>query len=160
MSAIVERNGCLLMVRERQPGERERWVLPGGVAETGELAHAALAREVHEETGLTLAGPMSLACASQHVVTGDPGWDGTWTVLTFRAENATGTLGPLDPDELVLEADWVPVGEALVRLSDHPSRRRREPLISCLNGTSPPGTLWLWPGGPEDSPVVVPPSPR
>ncbi|MDQ0305797.1 8-oxo-dGTP diphosphatase [Kitasatospora herbaricolor] len=156
MSAIVEQDGHLLMVRERLPGEREQWVFPGGVAEPGELAHQALIREVYEETGLTLAGPTSLACISQHVVTGDPGWDGTWTVFTFRAEGPTGTLGPLDPDELVLEAAWVPVGEALARLAAHPSRRRGEPLISFLNGSSSPGALWLWPGGQEDAPVVVP----
>ncbi|WP_308312088.1 NUDIX hydrolase [Streptomyces albipurpureus] len=156
VSAIVEQDGCLLMVRERLPGEPEQWVLPGGVAEPGELVHQALVREVHEETGLFLAGPTSLACVSQHVVTGDPGWDGTWSVFTFRAEGPTGTLGPLDPDELVLEAAWVPIADAMARLAAHPSRRRKEPLLSCLNGTSPPGTLWLWPGGPEGPPVVVP----
>ncbi|MEV7403551.1 NUDIX hydrolase [Streptomyces sp. NPDC091267] len=156
MSAIVERDGHLLMVRERLPGEQEQWVFPGGVAEPGELAHQALVREVHEETGLSLAGPTSLAYVSQHVVTGDPRWDGTWTVLAFHAQGATGRLGPIDPDELVLEAAWVPRAEALARVAAHPSRRRREPLISCLDGTSAPGTLWLWPGGPQDAPVVVP----
>ncbi|WP_329615710.1 NUDIX hydrolase [Streptomyces brevispora] len=160
VSGIVEQDGCLLLVRECLPGEAQRWVLPGGVVEPGELAHQALVREVYEETGLTLAGLTSLAYVSQHVVADDPGWDGTWTVLTFRAERPTGTLGPMDPDELVLEAAWVPIGEALTRLAAHPSRRRREPLISCLNGTASPGTLWLWPGGPEDPPVMVPAFPR
>ncbi|WP_329615374.1 NUDIX hydrolase [Streptomyces brevispora] len=152
---MVEHDGCLLMVRERLPGESEQWVLPGGVVEPGELAHDALVREVHEETGLSVSGPTSLACVSQHVVSDDPRWDGTWTVMTFRAEQPTGTLGPLDPDELVLEAAWVPIDEALSRLAAHPLRRRREPLIACLTGMAPPGTLWLWPNGPQDPPVVI-----
>ncbi|WP_326593701.1 NUDIX hydrolase [Streptomyces brevispora] len=152
---MVEHDGCLLMVRERLPGEQEQWVLPGGVVEPGELAHDALVREVHEETGLSVSGPTSLACVSQHVVTDDPGWDGTWTVMTFRAGQPTGTLGSLDPDELVLEAAWVPIDEALSRLAAHPSRLRREPLIACLTGTAPPGALWLWPDGPQGPPVVI-----
>ncbi|WP_371094849.1 NUDIX hydrolase [Streptomyces sanglieri] len=158
VSAIVELDGSVLMVRERLPGEAEQWVLPGGVAEPGELAHDALTREVYEETGLILAEPTSLACVSQHVVTGDPDWDGTWTVFTFRTQGPAGTPAPQDPDELVLEAAWVPTNEALIRLAAHPSRRRSEPLIACLSGTAPPGTLWLWPGGPQDPPVVIQPA--
>ncbi|MEU9031301.1 NUDIX hydrolase [Streptomyces sp. NPDC048383] len=156
MSALVEQDGCLLMVRERLGDEQEQWVLPGGVVEPGELAHDALVREVHEETGLTLTGPTSLACVSQHAVTGDPGWDGTWTVITFRAERPTGTLAPLDPDEQVLEAAWVPLDEARARITAHPSRRRREPVLASLTGSAPPGSLWLWPDGPQESPVVIP----
>jgi 8-oxo-dGTP diphosphatase len=113
-------------------------------------------REVREETGLTVTAPTSVACVSQHVVSGDPGWDGTWTVITFRVERATGTLRPEDPDELVLEAAWVPFDEALARLAAHPSRNRREPLVACLTGTAPPGALWLWPGDPQEPPTVIP----
>lgn len=160
VSAVIEQDGHLLMVRERLPGQREQWVLPGGVAEPGELAHDALVREVLEETGLTVAGPTGVACVSQHVVTDDPGWEGTWTVFTFRAEPAaattTGVLKPRDPDRLVLEAAWVPLGEALERVAAHPSRARRDPLIACLTGTVPPGTLWLWPGDHDRPPTVIP----
>ncbi|MDA5279800.1 NUDIX hydrolase [Streptomyces sp. NPDC054904] len=156
VSAVVEQDGCLLMVRERPPAGPEQWVLPGGVVEPGELAHDAMVREVHEETGLTVAGPTGLACVSQHAVTDEPGWDGTWTVITFRAERPTGTLGPLDPDGEVLEAAWVPLDEARARLAAHPFRRRGEPLIAYLTGTAPPGALWLWPDGPQEPPVVIP----
>lgn len=156
VSAIIEQNGCLLMVRERLPGEKEQWVFPGGVAEAEELAHDAVAREVYEETGLTLTGPTSLVCVSQHVVTGDPAWDGTWSVFTFLAGSVQGTLRPQDPDELVREAAWVPFVEAVARVAAHPSRRRAEPLLAYLHGMAPPGTLWLWPGGPQDPPVVIP----
>ncbi|MFF4319203.1 NUDIX hydrolase [Streptomyces sp. NPDC001568] len=156
VSAVVEQDGCLLMVRERLPAGPEQWVLPGGVVEPGELAHDAMVREVHEETGLTVTGPTGLACVSQHAVTDDPGWEGTWTVITFRAERPTGTLGPRDPDAEVLEAAWVPLDEARARLAAHPSRRRSEPIIACLTGTAPPGALWLWPGGPQEPPVVIP----
>jgi ADP-ribose pyrophosphatase len=42
----------VLLVRRRNPPNRGRWALPGGLVELGETVQAAAVREILEETGL------------------------------------------------------------------------------------------------------------
>ncbi len=48
---ITSPSGELLLVK---PNYRDHWSVPGGVLEHGEPPHAGCAREVEEETGLTI----------------------------------------------------------------------------------------------------------
>ncbi|MUN40456.1 NUDIX domain-containing protein [Actinomadura sp. NEAU-AAG5] len=155
VSAIVEHDGQLLMVREQHPGEAAQWVLPGGLAEPGELVHQALVREVREETGLTVAGPAALAFITQYTVTGEPGWDGEWTVFAFATAQPEGRIDVADPDGLVLEAAWVPFEEAVARLAAHRFSPRRDPTVAYLHDRTTAGALWLWPDGPAAAPIVI-----
>ncbi len=50
-AVVIDGNRVLLIKRGQEP-LKGRWSLPGGVVETGEELRAAVAREVHEETGL------------------------------------------------------------------------------------------------------------
>jgi ADP-ribose pyrophosphatase YjhB (NUDIX family) len=59
-SAVIVRTGRLLVVRRARPPAHGLFTLPGGGVEVGETLHAAVAREVREETGLTVA-PLALA---------------------------------------------------------------------------------------------------
>ena len=55
---IVVDGKVVLIKRKCEPGAGT-WSLPGGAIEVGETAHAALAREILEETGLTVdVGPV------------------------------------------------------------------------------------------------------
>jgi 8-oxo-dGTP pyrophosphatase MutT (NUDIX family) len=50
-AVIFDRRGHVLLQQRSDGGQ---WGLPGGSVEIGESLHAAVAREVHEETGLTV----------------------------------------------------------------------------------------------------------
>ena len=52
--AIVEREGRFLLVRHVRPGKYDFWVAPGGGIKGEESYEEAAAREVQEETGLTV----------------------------------------------------------------------------------------------------------
>lgn len=59
---LFEPGGRLLLFLEEFPDlpGRAKWITPGGGAEPGESPHEAAVRELHEETGLTVAnlGPV------------------------------------------------------------------------------------------------------
>jgi ADP-ribose pyrophosphatase YjhB (NUDIX family) len=55
--AMLLKDGHVVLVRHTYV---DGWHLPGGGVEVGESAHAALAREIAEETGAVLTGPAEL----------------------------------------------------------------------------------------------------
>jgi len=61
-----------LLVRKSRGPYTGSWDLPGGHIEFGETPEEALAREVREETGLSLISPPQLADALSHTVTWAP----------------------------------------------------------------------------------------
>jgi len=54
VSATIYREGRVLLVRRARAPGRDLFSLPGGVVEAGETLVEAVAREVLEETGLTV----------------------------------------------------------------------------------------------------------
>ena len=51
---VFDSDGALLMIQRAHEPARGKWSIPGGLVEVDESLHAAVAREVEEETGLTV----------------------------------------------------------------------------------------------------------
>lgn len=120
-------DGVLLVQNERRNGSLD-WSTPGGVIDEGETILEGLTREVHEETGLTVAS-----------------WEGpAYEVevdfvdremyLRVEAHVATGWDGALvvdDPDGIVVDAAFV----------DHPGAQER--MQAAPRWVAEPFTTWL-----------------
>ena len=99
--AIIVEQSCVLLVHRRANDGAPPWVLPGGKVEPGESAGQAAAREVLEETGLTVRAVRIL---------GERIHPDTGAHLVYVAcEVIAGTARVASAGE-VEAVEWVPVG--------------------------------------------------
>lgn len=127
---LVEGPDGLLLVRNRRRDGSHDWSPPGGVVEVadGESVLDGLTREVLEETGIRVtewAGPVYEVTAEAHGL----GW--RLRVEVHAAVRFSGELAPADPDGIVVDARFVPVGECAGHL-DGCQQWVREPLGQWL----------------------------
>jgi 8-oxo-dGTP diphosphatase len=95
VSAAIFRDGKILLVRRARSPAKGFYSLPGGRVEFGETLHAALHREVDEETGLKIE-IVDLA-GWREVVPGTSG-GGHYLIMSFAARWRLGE--PILNDEL------------------------------------------------------------
>lgn len=83
VSAVIFREGKVLLVRRARSPGKGVYSLPGGRVEYGESLHTALAREVDEETGLKIE-ILGLA-GWREVLPGDSATGGHYVIMSFAA---------------------------------------------------------------------------
>ena len=106
VSASIFRDGKVLLVRRARSPAKGFYSLPGGRVEFGETLHAALQREVDEETGLKIE--IAELAGWREVVPGTNG-GGHYLIMSFAARWTSGEpvlnhelddFRWLDPDRL------------------------------------------------------------
>src|ERR1043166_784936 len=108
VSAAIYRDGRILVVRRARAPGRDLFSLPGGVVEAGETLAEAVAREVLEETGLTVE-PVQLAGYREVIVRDtEGGVERPFVIPPFACRWRAGEASPSDE---VAEARWVKPGE-------------------------------------------------
>jgi 8-oxo-dGTP diphosphatase len=102
VSAAIFRDGKILLVRRARSPAKGFYSLPGGRVEFGETLHAALHREVDEETSLKIE--IAGLAGWREVVPGSAG-GGHYLIMSFAARWVTGE--PVLNDELD-DFKWLP----------------------------------------------------
>jgi 8-oxo-dGTP diphosphatase len=95
VSAAIFRDGKILLVRRAKSPARGFYSLPGGRVEFGETLHAALHREVAEETALKVE---IADLAAWREVVPETGGGGHYLIMSFAARWSAGE--PVLNDEL------------------------------------------------------------
>ena len=85
---LVDRAGRVLMQLrdETAPASPNQWTMPGGGIEAGEDAETAARRELLEETGLTVNGPLELFWSGLRPSSSHPGMATHWHVYCARTD--------------------------------------------------------------------------
>jgi 8-oxo-dGTP diphosphatase len=99
---IHDARGRLLLIRRGHPPGEGLWSLPGGRVEPDESDHAAVIREIGEETGLRIAPGECLGSVER------PGPGGS--VFDIHDYEATVIGGRLTPGDDASDARWVGPG--------------------------------------------------
>jgi 8-oxo-dGTP diphosphatase len=87
VSGAVFRDGKILLVRRARSPAKGFYSLPGGRVEFGESVHAALEREIDEETGLRIE---IVGLAGWREVLPPPSGGGHYLILSFAARWTAG----------------------------------------------------------------------
>ncbi len=96
---------AVLLVKRKENPFKGAWALPGGFVNENESLERAAARELHEETGLSVS-PSKL---EQLFAFGDPGRDPRGHTITVAYVTYRAAETSLNPGDDATHAEWVPL---------------------------------------------------
>lgn len=109
-SAILERDGRLLLVRRANPPSADMYAFPGGRSEPGETPAETALRELLEETGISGRNPKLFATYDIRTVKSDSEIESHFFLSVFEVEadftvealpaDDAAALGWFTPDEI------------------------------------------------------------
>ena len=88
-AVIFDERGRILLIRR---GDNKQWALPAGGMEPGESVTECMAREVWEETGLTVETSVAFAIYSEPRFTAPTRPDAQLLTVAFRVDEWSGEL--------------------------------------------------------------------
>lgn len=118
---VIDAQGRALLIQRRDNGH---WEPPGGIVEPGETIPEALAREVHEETGLAIALPATLTGVYKNMT-------GLIVSLVFRCHALDGTTATGDETRAL---HWATRAE----VSDLADEAYAVRVLDAMDDASPP----------------------
>jgi len=102
-SAIVERNGKILLIKRKYEPGIGKWALPGGIVEYGETVEETAVREVKEETGVDIKLERLLGVYNLMVKDEIGNLKKQFVIVCFLSKGLTENL---KPDKEVADASW------------------------------------------------------
>jgi 8-oxo-dGTP diphosphatase len=104
VSAVVVKDGKVLLARRGTEPNRSLWTLPGGAVHPGETLCAAVARELHEECGIDAAVEDVPEVLERIIPDGTGRTRYHFVILAYRA---TWRAGGLTLSDELEDARWV-----------------------------------------------------
>lgn len=142
VAGLLQLNNGILLMRQRDAGAAEdRWAVPTGTAEAGELLTDTLTRVLEAHVGLHAEQIGQPVCISQLC---DSQTQTETLYFVLEVKEWTGKMGAGDCAGQTREMGFFHVEDAVRKLRGAAPTALYEPLDAVLRSDAPSGAFWLY----------------